>query len=285
MEKVIEKVIPGKSTHDGAGVKLFRVFSNIPDLTDPFLLLDNFGSSDIKDYIEGFPWHPHRGIETVTYVIKGKVDHRDSEDNQGTIYPGDLQWMSAGSGIFHEEMPKYIEEKNKIYPDMVGFQLWINLPANRKMSTPVYRSIKGKDVPSIRLGSSEIKLIAGRFGNDYGAYDGGTQDVTYMHVKLNDDRIAFSIKELYRAIIYVFEGYAKVGNSVYSKGQAIIFSEAGNSISVSGKGELMFMSGRPLKEPVAWYGPIVMNNYDQIKQALLELQHNAFVKDRKPLFE
>ncbi|AAT43734.1 pirin family protein [Picrophilus oshimae] len=285
MEKFIERVINGRYTYDGAGVKLMRVFSNITDLTDPFLLLDNFGSNRIEDYINGFPWHPHRGIETVTYVLNGKVEHHDSEGNRGTIYPGDTQWMTAGSGIFHEEMPRYIEENKKVYTEMSGFQLWVNLPGNKKMTTPVYRSLKANDIPLIEIENSKIKLIAGRFGKDYGYYDGGTQDVTYMHVMLNDDEIVFKTVESYRTIIYIFDGYIMIKNNRYEKGDAIILSESGDSITIYGHGQFMFMSGKPLKEPVAWYGPIVMNTMDEINQAIIDLRRNTFVKEKNPIFE
>ncbi len=191
MLKIPEYIFKGAYAYDGAGVKLKRIFGGQESYryTDPFLLLDNFGSSNPEEYLKGFPWHPHRGIETVTYAIKGKVSHRDSEDNSGIIYSGDVQWMTAGSGIFHEEMPHYIEDKDKqmIDPEMAGFQLWINIPAREKMKTPVYRPMKSKDIPVIRENNIDAKVISGIFDKVNVKYSGGEQDISYYHIKMEPE--------------------------------------------------------------------------------------------------
>jgi len=292
MLKNIEYNAEGKYTYDGAGVKLKRILANNTiKVTDPFLLLDNFGSKEINDYIKGFPWHPHRGIETVTYVLNGKVEHRDSEDNSGTIYKGDVQWMTSGSGIFHEEMPEYIEDENKKIIDtyMSGFQLWVNLPANRKMTTPVYRSIKSKDIPEIEDNNVKIKVISGKYKNIEGPYNGGTQEVSYYHVKMeNESSFIYKTRNGFRTIMYLINGNVKINNKFdYKTNTALIFSTEGDEIDFNAidYSEFIIVSGKPLNEPIAWYGPIVMNTYDQINEAINDLNNNNFVREKHPLIK
>ncbi len=303
-EKTVRNTIFPVQTQDGAGVKLNRVFGNqaTAPLTDPFLLLDHFGSNNVEDYISGFPWHPHRGIETVTYLLEGKVNHEDSEGNKGTIYPNDLQWMTAGSGIFHQEMPRMLEEndpeellkKYGMSTNMSGFQLWINIPGDEKMTTPVYRDIKGAETPVVDNGEgAEAKIIAGKFQDVDGSFPGRSViDATYLDVNLAEEsEFTYTTKDGYTAVLYNISGEAKVGSSEEGKlsgRSAMIMSREGDKITVrteSSSDRFILLSGRPLNEQIAWYGPIVMNSRQQIEEALLDLRKNTFVKVREPIFE
>ncbi|BFI73538.1 pirin [Nanoarchaeota archaeon] len=281
MKRKIEKIIKGKITIDGAGVKLYRVFGgpDTVDLTDPFLLLDFFGSNNPKDYIAGFPWHPHRGIETVTLLYKGKVEHEDSEGNKGTIYPGQAQWMTAGSGIFHQEMPKPIDKEfNYPYdPNTVsGLQLWINLPANMKMTDPTYRNIK--EIPKEEFDFGKIQVLSGNYKGLEGPVKVKSPvDPTYYDIELHGE-FSSSFKSGYTVLVYVVEGKVKIEDNNISSGNLIVFSREGEEINIKGEGRIIILSGRPLYEPIAWYGPIVMNNLEQIYEALLDLQKGTFVK-------
>ncbi|MCI2413873.1 MAG: pirin family protein [Candidatus Aramenus sp.] len=295
MIRKVSRVIEGRETRDGAGVKLYRVFGGVLTayLTDPFLLLDFFGSTDPEDYIMGFPWHPHRGIETVTYLIKGKVEHEDSEGNKGVIYPGDVQWMTAGSGIFHQEMPKPLDDKEVARyfqnPNSnKGLQLWINLPANRKMTTPAYRGVTAKQIPKVEIDQGEVKVIAGEFKGIQGPVNAGLSvDPSYFDVVLKEEgEFVHRVKEKYTVLVYVMEGKAKLDDrTVVGQGDLVIYDE-GDEVRIKslGNSRLIFLSGRPLGEPIAWYGPIVMNTDDQIREALLDLRRGTFVKDKNPIF-
>lgn len=303
--KVVERVFSAQSTIDGAGVRLLRTFGGhlSAGITDPFLLLDHFGSSKVEEYISGFPWHPHRGIETVTYLLNGKVVHEDSEGNRGTIYPNDLQWMTAGSGIFHQEMPKPLDDRdprqlllsNGMPTTVTGFQLWINLPAVDKMSRPAYRGILGSSTPVAKdVDGANVKVIAGKFADISGSFPGGGRvDPTYLDVKLDKDcEFTFRAGEGYTTIAYLVAGNvsAHPGGELYPipDHSAMVFSRTGDSISFSTgdevPGRLILLSGRPLMEPVYWHGPIVMNSREQIDQALLDLRNNSFVRDKEPAF-
>lgn len=302
-EKTVLRNIKPVETHDGAGVKLNRVFGNqnTAPLTDPFLLLDHFGSDRVEDYISGFPWHPHRGIETVTYLMEGKVTHEDSVGNKGTIYPGDLQWMTAGSGIFHQEMPRMLEKgdpeellkKNGISTNMSGFQLWINIPAKEKMTTPVYRDIKGPETPKVDNGSgSTVNVIAGKYLDSEGAFSGRSViDATYLDVNMKDDsEFSFTTKDGYTSILYNISGKARVGPDQIeiSDRSAMILSREGDTINVhteESDDRFILLSGRPLNEQIIWYGPIVMNTREQIEEALLDLRKDNFIRDRNPVFQ
>lgn len=275
MEKII---LTGHSTIDGAGVKLFRVFANDNvKLTDPFLLLDNFGSDRPEDYIRGFPWHPHRGIETVTYMLEGEVGHEDSIGNKGIISTGDVQWMTAGSGILHQEMPK--PQKGM----MQGIQLWVNLSSVNKMTSPKYRGITRQEIPVIKMDGVEIKVISGTYNNKKGPVVDLNVDVEYFDVSLYKGKtIAFDIKKDYTTFCYLVEGNGDFDGSIAEKRQLILFKNA-TSLAVMAKENLRFMlvSGRPINEPIAWGGPIVMNTQEELRIAFDELNQGTFIKDKR----
>lgn len=300
--KEITNVFTGQETYDGAGVRLNRVLGghSTAQITDPFLMLDHFGSSRVEDYIKGFPWHPHRGIETVTYLLTGKVYHEDSEGNKGVIMPGDLQWMTAGSGIFHQEMPKPLDENNPdemvravgLPTNVSGFQLWINLPAQHKMTTPTYRGIKGDKVPVVDAeGGAKVKLIAGSYGNEEGPFDGAYGvDPTYLDVTLPEEsEFRYSVRPGYSSLVYIVGGkghFDPRDSNSYVPGQALVYSEDGDTINVQtedSQARFIVLSGKPLREPIWWHGPIVMNSKDQIMEAVHDLQTNNFVRDRNPV--
>lgn len=285
MKRQIEGLIKGRYTIDGAGVRLYRVFGGMEtvELTDPFLLLDFFGSENKEDYIAGFPWHPHRGIETVTLLYKGKVEHEDSEGNKGVLYPGQSQWMTAGSGIFHQEMPRPLEKEEILkYPQspetVSGLQLWINLPANMKMTDPVYRDVK--EIPKERFDFGEVQVLAGNFMGIEGPVRVKSPiDPTYLDIKLNGEA-NLKFKNGYTVLLYVVEGKVRPQSSTTTieNGNLVMYSREGEEITISGKGRVIILSGRPLYEPVVWYGPIVMNTEEQILEALRDLRRGTFVR-------
>jgi Pirin-related protein len=272
MEKII---LTGHSTTDGAGVKLFRVFANDDvKLTDPFLLLDNFGSDRPEDYIRGFPWHPHRGIETVTYMLEGKVEHEDSIGNKGTIGTGDVQWMTAGSGILHQEMPPLQEGM------MQGIQLWVNLSSKNKMTPPKYRGITSQDIQVIKKDGVEIKIISGTYDNKKGPVKDLNVDVEYFDVSMDKGKtITFDLKKEYTTFCYLVEGEGDFEGSIVKRRQLILFKDAAN-LTVMAKENLrfMFVSGMPINEPIAWGGPIVMNTREELQTAFKELEQGTFIK-------
>ncbi len=300
--KSVDAVLSGRDTSDGAGVKLKRMFQGETSYprTDPFLLCDIFGSSKVEDYIMGFPWHPHRGIETVTYLWSGKVEHKDSEDHGGTIYPGDLQWMNAGSGIFHQEMPHPLDEVYRKFNPNYGFplervsgiQLWVNLPSSQKMSTPSYAGILAKDIPRVVNGNgAKVSIISGEFEKTEGYYRGNRiTDPSYFEITLEPEAILdVGIREGYRAILITLEADFQVSDprgARIGSFKTAILSTSGSRISMlngSTRSTLILVSGRPLNEPVAWYGPIVMNTREQINTAFHDLENGTFVRDRNPL--
>ena len=298
--KNIDYIIKGTETRDGAGVRLKRIFGglNTVQLTDPFLLLDHFGSDRVEDYIAGFPWHPHRGIETITYLLSGKVEHSDSTDHRGTIYPDELQWMTAGSGRFHEEMPKLLDEKNpeelmKAYgmPTLVsGFQLWLNLPAKYKMATPTYRSIKGSEVPKISMDGITVKIIAGEYSKISGMYDSRYGiDPLYLDISMDEESdFIYKVKDGYTSMIFSITGEGICREQKLEPDTVAIMSKNGSYINVhtgNSKYRFILLSGKPLKEPVKWYGPIVMNTDQQIREAIADLNNNNFVREKNPLME
>lgn len=301
--KEISHVFTGKDSIDGAGVRLKRVMGGqfSAAITDPFLLFDHFGSSKPEEYLSGFPWHPHRGIETVTYLLEGKVFHEDSEGNKGVIFPSDLQWMTAGSGIFHQEMPKPLDENDPdellkavgLPTSVTGFQLWINLPAKHKMATPTYRSIKGSGVPVVETDSgAKVKVVSGELNKVTGPFQGGYGvDPTYLDVRMPvESDFTYRIKPGYTSILYVVGGKALFGddNEVScNPGLALVFSEEGDAVSVrteDASARFLLLSGKPVREPIHWYGPIVMNSDEQIQQAMLDLEKGTFVRERNPIF-
>ncbi len=300
--KWIEKEFQGHETFDGAGVKLRRIFGgpNSYLSTDPFLLLDHFGSDKPEDYIAGFPWHPHRGIETVTYQLEGKTEHEDSEGNKGVIYPGDLQWMTAGSGIFHKEMPRSINPKNErenllstgMPNSVVGMQLWINLTRKNKMSDPVYRYISGSKVPEIDNGlGARVKIVSGEFLRDVGALKlNDERDITYLDVKMTEEAVFdFTVKKDYTSLVYILTGKAIMNSKdIMFNGNAYVFSHSGIKIHIKteqDKTRFLLLAGKSIREPIAWYGPIVMNTNDELSLSFKELNEGNFIKNKKPSFQ
>lgn len=301
--KRVFHVFTGKDAIDGAGVRLKRIMGGqySAAVTDPFLLLDHFGSSKPEEYISGFPWHPHRGIETLTYLLEGKVYHEDSEGNRGVILPTDLQWMTAGSGIFHQEMPKPLDENNSdellravgLPTTVAGFQLWINLPAKHKMTTPTYRGMKGKNIPAVEIDAgATVKVVAGEIDRVKGPFEGGYGvDPTYLDITLPaESEFNYRVKSGYTSIAYFVGGKATIGwgdEATYGPGQALVFTEEGESVSIrtaDSGARFILLSGKPLHEPVHWYGPIVMNSDQQIREAMLDLRNGTFIRDRNPVF-
>ena len=302
MIKNIDYVFHGTNTQDGAGVKLKRIFGGHESakITDPFLLLDHFGSNRIEDYIAGFPWHPHRGIETVTYLLEGKVEHEDSEGHKGTIYPSDIQWMTAGSGIFHQEMPKPLNEKDPqellkttgMPNSVVGMQLWLNMPASKKMSMPTYRDFKGNEFPKIDNGNGAIvKIVAGNYFGIDGLLEQNPLKTSYFDVFMEDEStFELSVENGLNSMIYIIAGNVTSESRTKETlvaGDLGVFSRDGDSIVLStngGKARFIFLAGKPLNEPIYWYGPIVMNSREQIDEALIDLRNNTFVKVKEPNF-
>lgn len=279
--KRIGEIFKTQRVTEGAGVKLRRGFGNIEvPRFDPFLLFDDFSGEQPADYMAGFPWHPHRGIETVTYVLHGDVRHRDSMGNEGMIGKGDLQWMSAGSGIIHEEMPEGVT-------GMKGFQLWVNLPKDAKMSKPKYQDIKVKTVPEIGLpGGGRLKVIAGEAGGEHGPVNDIVASPLYVDVLLNNnERFAFPVPEGNTTFVYLIEGELGTGvegSIIYDKGTILLYAREGDLVELkagSSGARFLLVSGKPLNEPVAWYGPIVMNTHDELQTAFRELEIGTFIKN------
>ena len=275
------KILSGSYTIDGAGVRLFRLFSNAEaHLLDPFLLLDSFGSDKPEDYMAGFPWHPHRGIETVTYMIKGEVEHADSIGNSGTIKSGEVQWMTAGSGIVHQEMPKKTDGRS------VGFQLWVNLPAKEKMREPTYRGISAQEIPETKIGDASAKVICGKVNGAWGPVHGLAVEAEYLDVCMAaGGTMAHKMHSGYNAFAFVYGGECYFGpeNTRVKEGQVALFSQ-GDEISartMADGAKFLLVSGLPLREPIAWGGPIVMNTDKELRQAYEDLHRGTFIRARK----
>ncbi len=278
-ERKIKKIVEGNWVLEGAGVKLRRIFGfGDTALTDPFLLLDNFGSKDPADYLAGFPWHPHRGIETITYMIEGTVAHGDSLGNSGVIGSGQVQWMTAGAGIVHQEMPKAYEG------NMRGFQLWANLPKKDKMCRPRYRDIRAEDIPEFKGVGFTLKLICG----DYGGLTGPAQDIVIdpwlFDVKAEPGaEFSLNVRPEDNVLCCVFEGkgwFDREKTQEIGPGRLAVLEE-GETISCSASKEglrFLLIAGKPLKEPVAWQGPIVMNTDSELKKAFEEYRKGTFLK-------
>jgi hypothetical protein len=279
IERELKRVLPARPTLEGAGVRLHRAFGypELPEF-DPFLLLDDFGSEDPDDYTAGFPWHPHRGIETVTYMLDGTVEHGDSIGNQGTIGPGDIQWMTAGSGIIHQEMPQAQPRRLR------GFQLWVNLPAARKMMDPRYRDVRAADVPAAVLGpGAGAKVICGRVGETVGPVRDVVVDVEYLDVTLEPGAgFERDYPRGHRVFAYCHGGSLNVPARAepVGAGRLLLFGEAGAVRVTAGRegARLLLAAGRPLGEPVAWRGPIVMNTGAELDRAFGELRDGTFVR-------
>jgi redox-sensitive bicupin YhaK (pirin superfamily) len=247
---------------------------------DPFLLMDDFRGDNPSDYIKGFPWHPHRGIETITYLISGDIEHGDSLGNSGSILDGDCQWMTAGSGIIHQEMPK-------ASPRMLGAQLWLNLPAKDKMTDPLYGDIRRDQVPVIRENGSTVRIVAGEYGGRPGAFEGKFVPATYLDVELEPGaEWTFDSDPEWTLFLYSFAGQAAFDpdeSVLYDERQAILFERGGEQLWVRAgdKGiRFILVTGQPLREPIAWGGPIVMNTREELDQAFAELDNNTFIRHR-----
>lgn len=278
--KSITSIFPARPTLEGAGVRLHRGFANaeVPRF-DPFLLFDDFSSPNPADYLAGFPMHPHRGMETVTYILDGDVRHRDSIGNAGVIGRGDVQWMTSGSGIIHEEMPEGIT-------GIKGFQLWVNLPKKDKMMRPRYQEVKNKSIPEISFGPhARVRLIAGHVGDTVGPVSDIMADPLYADITLERGKtIDFPATSGFTTFIYIFDGrvgFPKESSVSETSGSIVLFSREGDTVSLAAGGagaRFLLVSGQPLGEPVAWHGPIVMNTENEIETAFHELQTGGFIK-------
>lgn len=278
MKRQIREIFTGEAVVEGAGVHLRRMFGfNTTGLFDPFLLLDDFRSDNPEDFLKGFPWHPHRGIETITYVLKGDVEHGDSLGNKGTISSGDVQWMTAGSGIIHQEMPK-----GDRHGSMHGFQLWANLPANEKMMAPRYRDITDGDIVAVqRSDGTVIKVIAGAVEGVSGPVDDVLIDPEYLDCTVPAaTEFVHSTNSGYTVFLYVIGGKGMVNSTPVADTTLVLFGD-GDHLAVNAGSEplrFLLLSGKPLNEPVAWRGPIVMNSQDELEQAYQDLENNTFIK-------
>ncbi|MBM3547409.1 MAG: pirin family protein [Alphaproteobacteria bacterium] len=267
-------ILAGQPTSDGAGVKLIRVIGQqrLPDL-DPFLMLDEFRSDDAKDYIAGFPDHPHRGFETVTYMLAGRMRHEDNKGNRGLLRPGSVQWMTAGRGIVHSELP---EQEDGL---MWGFQLWVNLPAKDKMTVPRYQEIAPEEIPETEIaGGGKVRVVAGRFGGVNGPISGVATDPTYLDVALPAGGVfTHDLPAAHNAFLYVFEGAAELGGEAIARGRIVVLSQ-GERVEVSAAkgGRFILVAGKPLGEPVAKYGPFVMNTVEELRRAVEDFQAGRF---------
>jgi len=296
----VKRLVKSKPTLEGAGVHLRRAFGfgNTKDF-DPFLLLDDFRNERPEDYLAGFPWHPHRGIETITYVLKGDVEHGDSMGNKGVISSGDTQWMTAGSGIIHQEMPKGD-------PDgvMEGFQLWANLPKSHKMMDPRYRDVKSGQVPEVMLkDGAKIRIICGTVNGKQGPVRDIVIDPEYLDVTIPaQSEFMHKTKRGHTVFAYVIEGmglfcnekdpfaydvegvnYFDIQREPFIRNGMLVLFGDGDQVTVSTQGDpvrFLLISGKPIKEPVAWYGPIVMNTEEELRVAFEEYQNGTFIKYR-----
>ena len=296
--RAVKRVAQSTPTREGAGVKLRRAFGfgNTSDF-DPFLLLDDFRNENPDDYLAGFPWHPHRGIETITYVLAGSVEHRDSLGNRGAMGAGDVQWMTAGRGILHQEMPRGDDAGR-----MHGFQLWANLPSSLKMAPPRYQDIAARDIPEITDDDgTRVRVITGEFWGKRGPVEGVAAEPRYLDVSVPPGkRKRLAVDRTNHAFAYVFAGAGTfrdasqpqgVMNELTDQRDAALANETGNrSLVLFDQGDevvvqageegirFLLVSGRPIQEPVAWYGPIVMNTQDELQQAFAELREGTFIR-------
>jgi redox-sensitive bicupin YhaK (pirin superfamily) len=294
----IKRIVRARPTTEGAGVHLNRAFGfGTTSDFDPFLLLDDFRNDRPEDYLAGFPWHPHRGIETVTYVLAGTVEHGDSIGNRGAIAPGDVQWMTAGSGIIHQEMPK-----GDALGRMHGFQLWANLPSSLKLTPPRYQEVKAGDVPLLTDDDgTRVRIVCGSFWGARGPVDGIAADPVYIDVSVPpEQRKKLPVETTSNAFAYVFEGSGKFCNAsaplavptepvgwadttppVAADNRSLVLFDRGDEVTVQAGDQgirFLLVSGKPLREPVAWYGPIVMNTQAELQQAYQELERGTFLK-------
>ena len=295
----VSKIITAQPHVEGAGVKLHRAFGfGETEAFDPFLLFDDFRNDRPEDYLAGFPWHPHRGIETITYVLNGTVEHGDSLGNRGTLGAGDVQWMTAGSGILHQEMPQG-DAKGRMH----GFQLWANLPRSHKMTDPRYQDIKAAEIPEVIDDDGTIvRVITGEFWGKKGPVEGVAADPRYLDIFVPPGRRkTFKVENNRHAFAYIFEGSGSFrdaskpfgvltekgtpDNEFYVRettgNRSLVLFDSGDEVTVQAGEEgirFLLISGRPIAEPVAWYGPIVMNTQDELRQAVSELRSGTFIK-------
>ncbi len=299
--RAVKKILRPQPTLEGAGVKLQRGFGfGDPKEFDPFLLFDDFRNDNPEEYLAGFPWHPHRGIETITYVLAGQVDHGDSLGNSGTLSGGDVQWMTAGSGIIHQEMPKGDAQGR-----MHGFQLWANLPSSLKMTTPRYQDVAGKDIPEVvDDDGTRVRVVCGNFWGTSGPVDGIAADPIYLDVSVPPGkRKTLPVETTRHAFAYVFAGSGTFRNASDPKAvktdgvsagsgspaedlgnRSLLLFDRGDEVTVqAGEQGIRFLlvSGKPIEEPVAWYGPIVMNTEDELRVAVAEMRAGTFIKHGK----
>ena len=294
----VKQILESTPTVEGAGVKLRRAFGfGDTQEFDPFLLFDDFRNDRPLDYVAGFPWHPHRGIETITYVLAGEVEHGDSLGNRGTLGAGDVQWMTAGSGILHQEMPRGDQQGR-----MHGFQLWANLPASLKMTKPRYQDVAARDVPEVvDDDGTRVRVVCGTFWGRRGPVEGVAADPRYLDVKVPPNRRrTLPVETTRHAFAYVFEGSGNFRDASAPRGvlmeavdgsetvqradagdRSLVLFDRGDEVVVqAGDRGIRFLlvSGTPLEEPVAWHGPIVMNTQEELRQAIAELRTGTFIK-------
>jgi quercetin 2,3-dioxygenase len=295
----VKRVAQSQPTLEGAGVHLRRAFGfGTTSEFDPFLLLDDFRNDRPADYLAGFPWHPHRGIETITYVLAGTVDHGDSLGNRGSLGAGDVQWMTAGRGIMHQEMPKG-DPKGRMH----GFQLWANLPSSLKMTTPRYQDVAGRDIPEVTDDDgTRVRVVCGDFWGKRGPVEGVAADPRYLDVFVPPGvRKRLQVEMNRNAFAYVFEGSGTFRDASEPRGvqteqvgeaapanaaetfgnRSLVVFDRGDEVVVQAGDEgirFLLVSGKPIEEPVAWYGPIVMNTRQEIQQAISDLQDGTFIK-------
>lgn len=271
----VEKLIIGRRTIDGAGVSLIRIFGyGDTKYMDPFLMLDAFDSTNSEDYIKGFPWHPHRGIETVTYLLDGVIEHGDSLGNKGVIGPGDCQWMTAGSGIIHQEMPQASDR-------LRGLQLWVNLPQKDKMTAPKYNGIVADQVPVVKENGAVIRIIAGKYKETTGAFQPDFVKINYLDVAIDkNSKWKYSSDDELNQFIYILEGRGTVGNDTIMEHSCLLLGKGETLEVMAGEAGIRFvlLEGYALNEPIAWGGPIVMNTKEELNLAFKELDDNTFIK-------
>ena len=295
----VKRIVQAQPTVEGAGVKLRRAFGfGDTTETDPFLLFDDFRNERPEDYLAGFPWHPHRGIETITYVLSGSVSHGDSLGNQGLLGAGDVQWMTAGRGILHQEMPRG-DDRGRLH----GFQLWANLPASLKLTPPRYQDVGARDIPEIADDDgTRVRIVCGEFWGRRGPVDGIAADPSYLDVWVPAGRRkTLPVDTRRRAFAYVFEGDGSFrdasapfgvlteqpgpGESVVRErtgNRSLVLFAAGDEVTVEAGAQgirFLLVSGSPIEEPVAWYGPIVMNTQAELRQAISELRSGTFIRE------
>jgi redox-sensitive bicupin YhaK (pirin superfamily) len=274
----VKRYFNGKPSVDGAGVRLNRIFGyyNV-EAFDPFLMMDFFNSTNPEDYIKGFPWHPHRGIETVTYLVKGEIEHEDSIGSKGTILDGDCQWMTAGSGIMHQEMPKASER-------MLGIQLWVNLPQKDKMTEPKYRDIRKEIIPEYKDDSMTVRVVVGKYMDLEGPIKGLDVEPIFLDVELKPNQeFIYSLESDLNAFAFVMEGEGNFNSEkeeLISVATGVLYGE-GDFIKINTKNNslrFLLIAGKPLKESIAWGGPIVMNTKEELDLAFREIKEGTFIK-------